>query len=99
MSYLVREPDALIGPVRFDEREVETGHGREIEAPANERAGYRWTRPKPPRHFSTLLFSIVTCTPIIRGTTVSASPQRRRIVDAERDAQKEDVASRCGTVS
>ncbi len=56
MSYLVREPDALIGPVRFDEREVETGHGREIEAPANERAGYRWTRPKPPRHFSTLLF-------------------------------------------
>ncbi len=57
MSYLVREPDALIGPVRFDEREVETGHGREIEAPANERAGYRWTRPKPPRHFSTLLFS------------------------------------------
>ncbi len=55
MSYLVREPDALIGPVRFDEREVETGHGREIEAPANERAGYRWTRPKPPRHFSTLL--------------------------------------------
>ncbi len=56
MSYLVREPDALIGPVRFDEREVETGHGREIEAPADERAGYGWAWLKPPRHFSTLLF-------------------------------------------
>jgi hypothetical protein len=27
MSFLVREPDALNGPVRFDEREVETEHG------------------------------------------------------------------------
>ncbi len=69
MSYLVREPDALIGPVRFDEREVETGHGREIEAPANERAGYRWTRPKPPRHFSTLLRIGSNATGWARGKT------------------------------
>ena len=36
---LVREPDALNGPVRFDERGVETEHGEAIEAPATERAG------------------------------------------------------------
>ena len=29
----------LIGPVRFDERRVETGHGEAIEAPATARAG------------------------------------------------------------
>ncbi len=64
MSYLVREPDALIGPVRFDEREVETGHGREIEAPADERAGYGWAWLKPPRHFSTLrFFPLIFCSP------------------------------------
>ena len=28
-------------PVRFDERGVETGHGKASEAPANERAGNR----------------------------------------------------------
>ena len=38
---LVGEPDALNAPVRFDEREVETGHGAAIEAPADERAGPR----------------------------------------------------------
>jgi len=37
--FLVREPDALIGPVRFDERGVKTEHGEAIEAPADERAG------------------------------------------------------------
>ena len=37
----LREPDALIAPVRFDERDVETEHGRASEAPANERAGNR----------------------------------------------------------
>jgi len=40
--------------VRFDERDVETGHGLDNEAPANERAGYRQAKPKPPRHISTL---------------------------------------------
>jgi hypothetical protein len=35
----VGEPDAGNPPVRFDEREVETEHGRAIEAPADERAG------------------------------------------------------------
>ena len=38
----VGEPDALIGHVRFEEREVETGHGQASEAPAAERAGNRW---------------------------------------------------------
>ncbi len=38
---LIREPDAGNPHVRFDEREVETGHGLAIEAPANERAGNR----------------------------------------------------------
>jgi hypothetical protein len=38
---LVREPDALNGPVRFDERGVETGHDEASEAPADERAGNR----------------------------------------------------------
>jgi RNA-directed DNA polymerase len=38
---LVREPDAGNSQVRFDEREVETEHGRASEAPANERAGNR----------------------------------------------------------
>ena len=37
----VREPDAGKPPVRFDEREVETDHGRASEALANERAGNR----------------------------------------------------------
>ena len=40
--------------VRFDERDVETGHGLDSEAPANERAGYRQAKPKPPPHISTL---------------------------------------------
>jgi hypothetical protein len=39
--FLVREPDALIGPVRFDERGVETEHGRNGGTPAYERAGNR----------------------------------------------------------
>ena len=38
MSRLVREPDAVDPPVRFDERGVETGHGRASEASAHERA-------------------------------------------------------------
>ena len=33
------EPGALIAPVRFDEREVETQHGWDIEAPATARVG------------------------------------------------------------
>jgi hypothetical protein len=37
--FLVREPDALVGPVRFDERGEETGHGRDGGTPADERAG------------------------------------------------------------
>jgi len=40
MNSLVREPDAANPHVRFDEREVETGHGGASEAPADERAGY-----------------------------------------------------------
>jgi hypothetical protein len=38
---LVREPDAVNPPVRFDEREVETEHGAASEAPASESAGNR----------------------------------------------------------
>ena len=37
----VGEPDAGKPPVRFDEREVETEHGRASEAPATERVGHR----------------------------------------------------------
>src|SRR5205809_4758373 len=44
---LVREPDAGNPPVRFDERGVETGHGRAREAPATERAGNGLAIPKP----------------------------------------------------
>ena len=33
---------------------METGHGPASEAPADERAGNRWARPKLPRHLSTL---------------------------------------------
>src|SRR5262249_32812034 len=54
MNRLVREPDALNAPVRFDEREVETGHGGDRRAPADERAGNRYAPPKLPRHLSTL---------------------------------------------
>ena len=36
---LLREPDAAVPPVRFDERDVETEHGTATEAPADERAG------------------------------------------------------------
>ena len=36
---LLREPDAGNPHVRFDEREVETEHGWDIEAPATERTG------------------------------------------------------------
>jgi uncharacterized protein YjbI with pentapeptide repeats len=35
----VGEPDALNPHVRFDEGEVETGHGAANEAPVNERTG------------------------------------------------------------
>ena len=35
----VGEPDAANPHVRFDDREVETGHGDAYLAPANERAG------------------------------------------------------------
>ncbi|MEI8376218.1 MAG: hypothetical protein WCJ35_25640, partial [Planctomycetota bacterium] len=38
---LVREPDAVNPPVRFDEREVETEHGEASEALADERASNR----------------------------------------------------------
>jgi hypothetical protein len=37
---------------------VETGHGLDSEAPANERAGYRQAKPKPPRHISTPPLSV-----------------------------------------
>ena len=40
VSFL-REPDARNAPVRFDERDVETGYGLDNEAPADERAGNR----------------------------------------------------------
>jgi hypothetical protein len=53
---LVREPDAGDPHVRFDEREVETGHGEDRRAPANERAGNCYASPKLPRHLSTLPF-------------------------------------------
>ena len=39
VNRLVRKPDAGKRPVRFDERDVETGHGRDDGTPANERAG------------------------------------------------------------
>jgi hypothetical protein len=51
---LVREPDAGNPPVRFDEREVETEHGEDRRAPADERAGNSYASPEPPRHLSTL---------------------------------------------
>ena len=38
---LLREPDAANPHVRFDEGEVETGHGEDRRAPADERAGNR----------------------------------------------------------
>ncbi len=38
---LVREPDAGNPHVRFDEREVETEHGKASEAPTIERVGNR----------------------------------------------------------
>ncbi|WP_437193285.1 hypothetical protein [Planctomicrobium sp. SH527] len=37
--WFLRKPDAGDPHVRFDEREVETEHGKAIEAPATERAG------------------------------------------------------------
>ena len=37
----VGEPDAGNPHVRFDERDVETGHGEAIEAPPDERGGNR----------------------------------------------------------
>ena len=52
---LLGEPDAGDPPVRFDEREVETGHGQARRAPADERAGNSYASPNLPRHLSTLL--------------------------------------------
>src|SRR5436853_6547258 len=52
---LVGEPDAGNLPVRFDERGVETGHGEDRRAPADERAGNCYASPNLPRHLSTLL--------------------------------------------
>jgi hypothetical protein len=68
---LVREPDAVNPPVRFDEREVETKHGKASEAPADERAGNRKALPKPPRHLSTLPFS---CPTAKKGFPAAALP-------------------------
>src|SRR5262245_38589217 len=50
---LVREPDAGNPPVRFDERDVETEHGKATKTPATERVGNCYATPKPPRHVST----------------------------------------------
>src|SRR5260370_36293052 len=47
MKYsLVRRPGAGKPPARFDERDVETEHGEASEAPATERAGNRYAKPK-----------------------------------------------------
>jgi hypothetical protein len=51
------EPDAANPHVRFDEREVETEHGEDRRAPADERAGNRYASPTLPRHLSTLPIS------------------------------------------
>ena len=51
---LVREPDAGDLHVRFDEREVETDHGRTTKAPPDERAEKHMWVLEPPRHISTL---------------------------------------------
>ena len=50
------KPDAGKPHVRFDERDVETEHGRNTGTLADERAsnGEPKARPKPPRHISTL---------------------------------------------
>ena len=52
---LVREPDAVNRPVRFDEREVETEHGMRLlrHRRGNPENGIM-PKPKPPRHLSTL---------------------------------------------
>jgi hypothetical protein len=50
----VGEPDAGNPHVRFDEREVETEHGRAIEAPADERAGP--ARPYLPHRATSRLY-------------------------------------------
>src|SRR5205823_13760730 len=42
-------------PAWFDEREVETGHGGDRRAPADERASNGYASPKLPRHLSTVL--------------------------------------------
>ncbi len=39
VNRLARKPDAGERPVRFDERGVEPGHGRDDGTPADERAG------------------------------------------------------------
>jgi hypothetical protein len=54
----VGEPDAGNLQVRFDEGEVETGHGEAREAPATERVGNRLATPKQPRHLPTLPSSL-----------------------------------------
>ena len=43
---LVRKPGAGKPHARFDERDVETEHGEASEAPATERAGNRYAKPK-----------------------------------------------------
>ncbi len=58
---LVRKLDAGKPPVQFDERGVETEHGRNRVTPADEIAGNRENKPRPkaPRPTSTLLlFSV-----------------------------------------
>jgi len=55
MMRLVREPDAAIPHVRFDEREVETASWDDTRAPATDRAGNMQGVPRRPRHLSTLL--------------------------------------------
>ena len=58
VNRLVREPGAGNPPARFDERGVETGHGRDGGTPAVRKGGptgENKLRPKLPRHTSTLL--------------------------------------------
>jgi hypothetical protein len=61
---------------------VETEHGLDSEAPANERAGYRQAKPKPPRHISTLQVEVLKGHGFSRAA--KAAKSRRALQVAEK---------------
>ena len=77
---LVREPDALIAHVRFDEGVWKRNYGEGIRAPPDEGDGNRQTGPNvtAPRPYSTVTIASTTLRrpPPLKSTRSAAVPKK-----------------------